>query len=124
LWHLGNLALQCWAVDAIEDDGSRDVALASRVGWPSLLRLFGALEHFDAVALAREPFLCFDRFLAALADPEIRGELVSLAYEQRGASAVYRQLHDNAAQLDVAAAAIVQVLFDRCRDFMVRFCIL
>ncbi len=124
LWHLGNLALQCWAVDAIDDDGSRDVALASRIGWPSLLRLFGALEHFDAVALAREPFLCFDQFLAALGDPEIRGELLTLRYEARGESKVYRHLHENAARLDGAAAAIVELLFDRCRDFMVRFCIL
>jgi predicted nucleotidyltransferase len=124
LWHLANLALQCWAVDAIDDDDSRDVALASRIGWPSLLRLFGALEHFDAAALAREPFLCFDRFLAALADPQVRGELVRLAYEDRNHSSVYRELHENAGRLDAAAAAIVQVLFDRCRDFVVRFCIL
>lgn len=124
LWHLANLALQCWAVDAIDDDGSRDVALASRIGWPSLLRLFGALEHFEAAGLAREPFACFDHFLAALADPEIRDELVNLAYEQRGQSPVYQALHENAGRLDAAAAAIVQVLFDRCRDFMVRFCIL
>lgn len=124
LWHLANIALQCWAVDAIEDDASRDVTLAARIGWPSLLRLFGALEHFDAVALAREPFLCFDRFLAALADPRVRGELMTLPYEGRAGSAVYRELHENAGRLDAAAAAIVQVLFDRCRDFMVRFCIL
>ena len=124
LWHLANLALQCWAVDAIDDDGSRDVALASRIGWPSLLRLFGALEHFGAPELARAPFLCFDRFLAALADPEVRGELVGLAYEHRAESAVYQSLHANAAELDAAAAEIVALLFARCRDFMVRFCIL
>lgn len=124
LWHLANIALQCWAVDAIEDDASRDEVLASRIGWPSLLRLFGALEHFDAAALAREPFLCFDRFLAALADPHVRGELMTLPYEARADSVVYRELHENAGRLDAAAAAIVQVLFDRCRDFMVRFCIL
>jgi hypothetical protein len=124
LWHLANIALQCWAVDAIEDDASRDVALASRISWPSLLRLFGALEHFDAAPLAREPFLCFDRFLAALADPNVRAELMTLPYETRADSAVYRELHHNAARLDAATAPIVQVLFDRCRDFMVRFCIL
>lgn len=124
LWHLANIALQCWAVDAIEDDASRDVTLASRIGWPSLLRLFGALEHFEAADLAREPFLCFDRFLAALADPHVRGELMTLRYEARTESAVYRELRDNAGRLDAAAAEIVQLLFDRCRDFMVRFCIL
>lgn len=124
LWHLANIALQCWAVDAIDDDDSRDVALASRIGWPSLLRLFGALEHFGAAALARELFSCFDRFLAALADPEIRGELTRLEYEDRGRSRVYAELHENAVRLDAATAEIVQVLFDRCRDFMVRFCIL
>jgi hypothetical protein len=124
LWHLANLALQCWAVDAIDDDGERDVALASRIGWPSLLRLFGALEHFGAGELARAPFVCFDRFLAALADPTSRAELVRLAYEDRERSALYAELHDNAGRLDAAAAAIVELLFERCRDFMVRFCIL
>jgi len=124
LWHLANLALQCWAVDAIDDDASRDVALASRIGWPSLLRLFGALEHFDAAGLGREPFLCFDQFLAGLADAEVRAELINLPYDRRAESTVYRELHDNAGRLDRAAAAIVEVLFDRCRDFMVRFCIL
>jgi hypothetical protein len=124
LWHLANLALQCWAVDAIADDGSRDELLAARIGWPSLLRLFGALEHFEAPGLARVPFVCFDRFLAALADPEVRAELVGLAYERRGDSPVYQALHDNAEQLDAAAAEIVALLFARCREFMVRFCIL
>jgi hypothetical protein len=124
LWHLANLALQCWAVDAIADDGSRDELLAARIGWPSLLRLFGALEHFGAPDLARGPFVCFDRFLAALADPEVRAELVGLAYERRGDSEVYLALHENAAQLDAAAVEIVALLFERCREFMVRFCIL
>jgi hypothetical protein len=124
LWHLANLALQCWAVDAIDDDAERDVALASRIGWPSLLRLFGALEHFDAVELARAPFLRFDQFLAALARAEVRRELQALEYERRGESAIYRELHANAAALDEAAGKIVELLFMRCRNYMVRFCIL
>jgi hypothetical protein len=124
LWHLANLALQCWAVDAIADDHSRDEVLAARIGWPSLVRLFGALDHFGASELAREPFLCFDKFLAALADPEVREELVTLDYDDRSNSAVYQALHHNATRLDAAAAAIVELLFDRSRDFMVRFCIL
>ncbi|KIG12592.1 hypothetical protein DB30_01216 [Enhygromyxa salina] len=124
LWHLANLALQCWAVDAIDDDDSRDVSLAARVGWPSLLRLFTALDHFGAPELAREPFVCFDHFLAALATAEVRDELGSLDYERRDESAVYRSLHTNATRLDAAAEQIVDLLFGRCRAFMVRFCIL
>ncbi|MCA9683606.1 MAG: hypothetical protein KC457_15500, partial [Myxococcales bacterium] len=57
LWHLANLALQCWSYDAIGDDGDdadRDVTLAARIGWPSLLRLAGALDHFGAPELGRE----------------------------------------------------------------------
>ena len=56
LWHLANLALQCWSYDAIGDDGDdadRDVTLAARIGWPSLLRLAGALDHFGAPELGR-----------------------------------------------------------------------
>ncbi|WP_146157835.1 DUF294 nucleotidyltransferase-like domain-containing protein [Enhygromyxa salina] len=124
LWHLANLALQCWAVDAIDDDASRDVSLAARVGWPSLLRLVTALDHFGAPELAREPFTCFDRFLAALATAEVRDELLHLDYERRETSDIYRELHANATRLDAAAEQIVDLLFGRCRAFMVRFCIL
>ena len=44
LWHLANLALQCWAVDAIDDDPSRDVALAAR----------GAIPHAASLGLFDE----------------------------------------------------------------------
>jgi hypothetical protein len=124
LWHLANIALQCWVVDAIEDDEARDVTLAARIGWPSLLRLEGALEHFGAAELAREPFLVFDRFLAALADPEARAELAALDYEARESSVLYRDLYANAARLDEALADIVELLMARARAFMVRFCVL
>jgi hypothetical protein len=124
LWHLANLALQCWTVDAIADDAERDMALAARIDGPSLLRIAAALEHFGAPELARAPFLCFDRFLAALARADIRQELAGLEYERRRESTSYRELHDNATQLDAAAAAIVELLLQRCRTYMVRFCIL
>jgi hypothetical protein len=124
LWHLANLALQCWAVDAITDDAERDMALAARIDWPSLLRIVTALEHFGAPELARAPFVCFDRFLAALASADVRRELAGLEYERRRESTSYRELHDNATQLDAAAAAIVELLLQRCRAYMVRFCIL
>jgi hypothetical protein len=124
LWHLANLALQCWTVDAIADDAERDAALAGRIDWPSLLRLVAALEHFGAPELARAPFLCFDRFLAALARADVRRELAGLEYERRRESAVYCELHENATQLDAAGAAIVELLLQRCRSYLVRFCIL
>jgi hypothetical protein len=124
LWHLANLALQCWTVDAIADDAERDAALAAHIDWPSLLRIAAALEHFGAPELARAAFLCFDRFLAALARADVRRELAGLEYERRRESSSYRELHDNATQLDAAAAAIVDVLLQRCRPYMVRFCIL
>lgn len=124
LWHLANLALQCWTVDAIADDAERDRTLAARIDGPSLLRIVAALEHFGAPELAKIPFECFDRFLAALARADVRQELASLEYERRRESASYRELHDNATQLDAAAAAIVELLLERCRAYMVRFCIL
>jgi hypothetical protein len=124
LWHLANLALQCWTVDAIVDDAERDAALAAHIDWPSLLRIVAALEHFGAPELARAAFTCFDRFLAALASAEVRRELAGLEYERRRESRSYRELHDNATQLDAAAAAIVELLLERCRAYMVRFCIL
>nr|WP_172301297.1 DUF294 nucleotidyltransferase-like domain-containing protein [Pseudenhygromyxa sp. WMMC2535] len=124
LWHLANLALQCWAFDSIDDDGDRDVALGAHIGWPSLLRLAGALEHFGAPELAREPFACFDRFLAAIAQPQVREALAGLRYEQRERSPVWRELDDNADRLDAATADVVELLLRRCRRFFVRFCVL
>jgi hypothetical protein len=124
LWHLANIALQCWAYDAIADDQDRDVTMASRIGWPSLLRLAGALEHFGAPELAREPCLCMDHFLAVLASAEARESLARLDYETRFDSPIYRDLDDNAARLDAATADVVELLFHRCRRFLVRFCIL
>lgn len=124
LWHLANLALQCWLVDAIADDRARDAALAERIDWPSLLRLHGALDHFGALELAAPVFACHDAFLAALARAEVRDELAGLDYERRDDSAIYLALRDNAERFDEASAAIVELLFRRCRRFMVRFCIL
>ncbi|MFV8753211.1 hypothetical protein ACNOYE_21905 [Nannocystaceae bacterium ST9] len=124
LWHLANLALQCWLVDAITDDQERDACLARRIGWPSLVRLHGALEHFGAPELGAEAFVCHDVFLAALAEVEVRDELAALEYERCDDSAVYRGLRANAERLDEATADIVELLFRRCRRFMVRFGIL
>ena len=124
LWHLANLALACWAVDAIADDDAREVALASRIGWPSLLRLHITLEHFGAAELGRELFLGLDRFLAALAEAPVRAELVALAYDLRLDSATYVGLHENAARIDLAAERVVELLFARCRGFFTRFCLL
>ena len=124
LWHLANIALQCWAVEAIEDDAERDVVLAARVGWPSLLRLSLALDAFDAPELAREPLLCFDRFLAALARPEVRDALMTLPHAQRESCEAYEELRLNAERLDLANTRVVELLFERCRPFLVRFCLL
>ena len=124
LWHLANLALQCWLVDAIHDDRERDISLASRIGWPSLPRLHGALEHFGAPELGARAFECHEFFLAALGRAEVRDELAGLDYERCDDSAIYRALRANAERLDEATADIVELLFRRCRRFMVRFCIL
>ncbi len=124
LWHLANIALQCWAVDAIPDDATRDDALAEHSRWPSLLRLDLALAHFGAAELGREAFLCLEVFLAALASADHREALAGLPYADRSRSPIYAELHVNADRLDAATADIVKVLFERCQRFMVRFCIL
>jgi predicted nucleotidyltransferase len=124
LWHLANLAVQCWMVDAIGDDAERDGMLARWIEGPSLLRLHGALDHFGAAALVVPVFRRHDAFLAALARADVREQLSALEYEQRETSDVYRALRDNADRFDEASADIVELLFRRCRRFMVRFCIL
>ncbi len=124
LWHLANLATQCWLVDAIADDRERDECLASRIGWPSLIRLHGALEHFDGPELAAPLFVAHDAFLHALAQVDVRDHLAALDYADCDGSAIYRELRANAERLDEATADIVDLLVRRCRRFMVRFCIL
>lgn len=124
LWHLANLALQCWLVDAVADDQARDGMLARWIEGPSLLRLLGAMTHFGEASLCVPVFRCHDAFLRALAHADVRDELAGLDYESREGSAIYRALRDNAERFDEASAAIIEVLFRRCRRFMVRFCIL
>lgn len=124
LWHLANIALQLWAVDAVDDDARRDDALAARLDWPTLTRITEAMSHFEAHEACRELFLTYDRFLAALADPGIRGELDQLDYAERERSEAYVGLRANAQRLDLATEAVMQALWERSREHLVRFCLL
>lgn len=123
LWHLANLATQCWAVDALEDDG-RDAVIASRLGWPPLARIVMALRHFGAVDRCVTLFVAQDRFLSALSSDAVRESLEDLHHADRYDSPLYRSLHYNAEQLDEGAAEVVRVLMQHCESYLLRFCLL
>lgn len=124
LWHLANIALQLWAVDAVEDDGARDDALASRLDWPTLTRLTEAMLHFDAPKACAAAFVTYDRFLAALADPDTRAQLDRIDHAHRHDSEAYVRLRANARELDRATQALSEALWEHCREHLVRFCLL
>ena len=123
LWHLANVALALWAVD-IDDDDERDELLCERLHWPTLTRLVEAMAHFGAAQRCRPVFEAYDRFLAALADPESRAALGDVSYTRREGSALYMELRTNASQLDVGAQELVDILWERQREHLVRFCLL
>jgi hypothetical protein len=123
LWHLANLATQCWAVDALEAEG-RDQVIASRLGWPPLARIVMALRHFGEVERAAGLFVAQDRFLSAISSDSVRESLEELHHADRYDSPLYRSLHFNAEQLDEAAAGVVRVLLEHCESYLLRFCLL
>ncbi len=123
LWHLANLATQCWAVSALQAE-ERDETIASRLGWPPLIRIVTALQHFGAVERATTLFVGQDRFLSMMSSEAVRENLDELRHAQRYESQIYRSLHHNAEQLDEGAAEVVRVLMEHCEAYLLRFCLL
>jgi hypothetical protein len=122
LWHLANICLQCWAVDAADE--RRDAFLAERLGWPPLVRISRAMQHFGAPETCGPVWIAHDRFLESMGSPIVRGELQTLDYGERERSDIYLSLHRNAYAVDDAASAVLEVLWARSRTFLTRFCIL
>jgi predicted nucleotidyltransferase len=123
LWHLANVCLQCWAVHAVEDEG-RDAAVAERLGWPPLVRITLAMRAFGGLDRVPALFEAQDRFLALVSSESVRDALAAIEYEHRHEAAVYQSLHANADRLDEAAAGVVSVLWEHCRAYLVRYCLL
>jgi predicted nucleotidyltransferase len=123
LWHLANLATQCWAVDALEGE-ERDAIIGARLGWPPLARIATALRHFGAVEHCTTLFVAQDRFLSSMSSDAVRESLEELHHAERYESPLYRSLHYNAEQLDEGAADVVRVLMTHCEAYLLRFCLL
>ncbi len=123
LWHLANIVTQCWAVECL-DDAARDATVAERLGWPSLARIVAGMQELGELRGCAGLFRAHDRFLGAVGSELVREELESLDYAKRYDAALYRSLHYNAEQLDAAAAEVVDLLLERCRPYLIRFCLL
>ena len=81
----------------------------------------GGLDALGAAPLGGPLFVAYERFLAALADPEARASLDALDHEARTESALYRDLRGNADRLDDAAQAIALHLLENHQRYMIRF---
>jgi len=119
LWHLANLALFCHAAQL--PDADRDLHLASELPRPPLLRVITALRALGGLALCGDLLRAYDAFLAALAEPELRRGLDRIDYAARLEDPLFQRLSASAERLDLAAQAIVQHLWTRCNDHLVRY---
>ncbi|MCA9662717.1 MAG: hypothetical protein KC486_30540 [Myxococcales bacterium] len=118
-WHLANLVLFTWASEVDED--AREGLIAAHLSEPPLARIAAGLDALGAAPLAGPLFVAYERFLAALADPEARASLDALDHEARTESALYRDLRGNADRLDDAAQAIALHLLENHQRYMIRF---
>lgn len=122
LWHLGNIAAQCGALK--EED--HYAALAARIGEPPLIKISTALSAINQLGCARDLFTTYNEFLSELASDEVRAELDSLDYKEKGNSPAYCRARDNARAFQVAAGRIWQSLVsdEKYRDYLERYVIL
>ena len=122
LWHLANVATYC--VAARVDDDDREPLLRRELGAPPLWRVTWAMRQLGGLHLCAPLLRAYDPFLAALADPATRAELDQLAHEDRHRSAAFDALYRNAEVFTRATHAIVEHLWTRCHDHLLRFAIL
>ncbi|MCA9697991.1 MAG: hypothetical protein KC431_10745, partial [Myxococcales bacterium] len=119
LWHLANLVLFSWAATVADDE--REALVGEHLDLPPLARIAAGLRALDGGPLCGPLFLAYERFLAAIADPERREHLDRLDHDHREGSPTYRALRDNADRLDEAAQAIVGHLWARGPEYLIRF---
>jgi len=119
LWHLANLALFCQAAQL--PDAERDLHLATLLPQPPLLRISTSLRALGGLALCAELLRAYDGFLAALADAGLREGLDRIDYAARLEDPLFQRLSASADRFDLAAQAIVQHLWIRCNDHLVRY---
>ncbi|MBA3548708.1 MAG: hypothetical protein H0T76_19655 [Nannocystis sp.] len=119
LWHLANLALFCQAARLPDDE--RDLHLATELPRPPLLRISTSLRALGALPLCADLLRAYDAFLAALAEPELRRGLDRIDYAARLEDPLFQRLSASADRFDLAAQAIVQHLWVRCNEHLVRY---
>jgi len=124
IWHLANIAVQCAARDAEARGEDHDGALAGMLGMPPLLKIALTAEATGRTDLSHRIFERYDYFLGKMSDPEVRHALLTLRYEDSDSSPIYVDLRDNATALQAAAGEMFHHLYERHRDYLMRFTIL
>lgn len=124
LWHLSNLAIQCWFVDKFQEQGSsQGPELLARIHLSPLEKLHFVAEHFGCQTLLEPLMSAYERYLMYLSDGPTRHELGVLAYGQRNSSTVYVALRSNADDFDQACGQWFDLLMQHCRGYLLRYCV-
>lgn len=122
LWHLSNLALQCWFVDQYQEEGSsQGAALLARLSQTPLQKLHFVAEHFSCSELLDPLLSAYEMYLFMASDKAIRDELRSLDYALRNDSQTYISLRDNAERFDEACGQWFDRLMQHCRGYLLRY---
>lgn len=124
LWHLSNLALQCWFVDQFQEEGSsQGRVLLERLNERPLDKLGLAAHYFECETLLEPLLSAYEFYLLHLSDKATRSELRSLEYGGRKKNEIYMALRDNADRFDEVCADWFDVLMKHCRSYLLRYCV-
>lgn len=124
LWHLSNLAIQCWFVDKYQEQGSsKGPELLARIHLAPLEKLHFVAEHFGCQALLEPILSAYERYLLHVSDGPTRSELEVLSYADRNTCPVYVTLRANADAFDDACGQWFDLLMEHCRGYLLRYCV-
>lgn len=124
LWHLSNLALQCWFVDRFQEEGSaQGKVLLARLADTPLEKLSFVARHFDAEDLLDPLVSAYEIYLLMVSDKVTREELRCLEYPERRSLESYVILRENAERFDEACAQWFDRLMEHCRSYLLRYCV-
>lgn len=124
LWHLSNLALQCWFVDVFDEDGAqRERSLLEKLNLTPFEKLSFVAQHFDCDELVEQLARSYNYYLLHISDGPTRRALLHLEYSARQQDELYQTLRANAESFDEACAAWFDTLMLHCRSYLLRYCV-
>lgn len=124
LWHLSNLALQCWFVHQFQEQGSaKGPVLLERMNDTPVDKLQYVAQYFACEDLLEPLLAAYEIYLLYISERITREELRSLEYRQRKSCESYVMLRENAERFDDACARWFDRLMQDCRSYLLRYCV-